>query len=320
MKIVYKGDPEKIKILSQQGFNDFELYVRNSQDLELNFKNVIALHFHYKLDDGRTINLADEGEIGELSEVMLKKAIECAKRNGVKKVVFHPPTVNLFKVSKEKAIKTMVQRLENVHDPDVLLCIENTCLWISQAHNNEPLFVEPEDYFKIINESKVPIGLTFDVEHFHVTAVMKLFYEQYRKDLLDVDLKKINYENVVKKFESSLQGNFQESCHQFVSQALEKLKPYINHVHVCGSDFNKYFFNPQSTLPLIGEHLPIYFSGKSYGHDVKDRIDHNIWIEKLKDTDLDIVMEISPKDGYDFIDLLYKSRIHLENLKLLQLH
>lgn len=316
MRLAFKGDTEIITQLEKAGLEPFELYVRNSKDLEGSYNNFIALHFHYKLDDGRTINLADAGELGNKSEEMLRKSVGSAKRNGIKKVVFHPPSVDLTKISKKEAIKVMARRLERIHDHSVLLCIENVCLWISQSHTKEPLFVEPEDYFKIIKEAKMPLGLTFDIEHFCVTAVMKLFYDKYKCDLVKVNAGVIKYEEVVREFENGLRGDFQQQCHNYLSQALEKLKSYISHVHVCGSDFTKYFFNPQSTLPLIGEHLPINFSGKSYGYEVKDRIDHRIWIDHLKETDVDVVMEIGPKEGYNFIELLQSSKNYLESLKL----
>ncbi|MDP3734285.1 MAG: hypothetical protein Q8R37_03575 [Nanoarchaeota archaeon] len=317
MKLIFKGDADSIPTLEEAGFGPFELYVRNAQDLERNYHNIIALHFHYKLDDGRTINLADEGELGDKSEAMLRKAVECALRNKIKKVVFHPPYVDLTVVSKEKAIKTMVRRLERVHHPAVLLCIENVCLWISQAYTNEPLFVEPEDYFMILKEAKIPLGLTFDVEHFCATAVMKLFYFRYKDDIIAA-AQNNNYPLLKDKFELELRSctakDLHNQCHSFLAEALEKLKPYINHVHVCGSDYANYFFNPLTTSPLIGEHLPIHFSGNSYGLDVKDRLDHKIWIEKLKDTNLDVVLEISPKEGYNFIDLLTKSKKNMEKM------
>lgn len=317
MRLIFKGDADIISQLEKNGLGPFELYIRNSKDLEGSYNNVIAIHFHYKLDDGRTINLADFGELGDKSEAMLRKAVKCALRNNIKKVVFHPPYVDLTKMSKEEAIKTMVQRLQRVHHPSVLLCIENVCLWISQAYTNEPLFVEPEDYFMISREAKIPLGLTFDVEHFCVTAVMKLFYATYKEEIIAAS-RNGHYQQLKEKFEQKLRSytakDLHHQCHSFLKEALEKLKPSINHVHICGSDYTNYFFNPLTTAPLIGEHLPIYFSGKLYGYNVKDRLDHHIWVEKLKDSDIDLVLEISPKQGYDFLELLNSSKHHLVKL------
>jgi len=305
MKLIFKGDLDKVRASTDL----FELYVRNSKDLDETFNNVIALHFHYKLDDGRTINLADPGELGDLSEAMLKKAVECARRNKVKKIVFHPPYVDLTKTSKEEAIKIMARRLENVHHSEVLLCIENVCLWVCQAHINEPLFVEPDDYFKIVNETKVPLGLTIDIEHFCFTAIMKIFYAKYKNDLLEVNKGNLDYKEVETKFERELAEYIQNNdlhqiCHNYVTEAINKLDQKISHLHICGSDFTQYFCNPVNYSPFIGEHLPINFSGNLHGRYVEDKINHSLWINLLKEKNLDIVMEVphhSMQDSKEYL-------------------
>jgi len=319
MRFVFKGDPDIIPQLEEAGLGPFEVYIRDSRDLARNFDNVIAIHFHYKLDDGRKINLADEGELGDKSEEMLLRAVQSAKRNGIKKVVFHPPYVNLSKISKERAIAIMARRLERIHDPEVLLCIENVGLWITQAYTDEPIFVNPEDYFSIKKEVKIPLGLVFDVEHYCITSVMNLFYDKYKQPLLDVSNGVRLYQSVEQEFEKELEeytnnNELHQHCHSFVENALEKLKEHINHFHICGSDFNKYFVNPIRSS-LLGEHLPIKFTGRTYGHEVKDQLDHSLWVKQLKDTELDVVMEISPKEGHEFIELLRSGKNHLESLK-----
>lgn len=319
MRLVFKGDADRIVQFKEAGFSPFELFIRNAQDFEREYKNVVAIHFLYKLEDGREINLADDGELGDKSEAMLQKAIQCAKRNSIPKVVFHTPKIDLTKKSKEEAITILARRLELIYDPAVLLCIENVCIWINQAYTHEPLFVYPEDYIRIIKEVKIPLGLTFDVEHFCITAVMKKFYQKYKSRILDVASEKMLQKEVEQQFEQELKdytanNNLQEHCHAFINYALIKLKPYINHIHICGSDYNNYFFNPKTKSPVIGEHLPLGFHGKSHGLTVQDRIDHRLWIEHVKDTDVDIVLEVSPQEDYDFIQLLHNSKNHVENL------
>lgn len=319
MRLVFKGDADKLAQFTEAGFSPFELYIRKAQDFEREYKNVVAIHFLYKLEDGRTINLADDGELGDKSEAMLRRAVQCAKRNEIPKVVFHPPNIDLTTRSKQEAIAVLARRLERVYDPTVLLCIENVCIWINQAYTNEPLFVNPEDYLAMIKEVKVPLGLTVDVEHFCITAVMKPFYQKYKSHILDVASGKRTQKEVEQQFELELKDyvsihNLHEQCHSFMNDALTQLKPYIKHVHICGSDYNNYFFNPKTKSPVIGEHLPLGFQGKAHGSLVQDRIDHRLWIEQVKDSDIDVVLEVSPQEEDDFIQLLHQSKNHVENL------
>lgn len=319
MNILFKGDPDLIPKLIKEGFKSFELYIRNSQDYNCSFSNtnLQALHFHYKLDDGRAINLADNGEIGDLSEDMLKKAIACAKRNNIPRIVFHPPNVNLLKVNRQEAIQTMARRLKRAYDPEVQLCIENVALWINQLYTNQPLFVFPEEFFEISKEVKIPLGLTLDVEHFCITSVMKIFYDDYLEDFKKFNTGLTNFEDIRQRFEKQLkqycqQNDMAQHCHNFIVQSFLKLINHANHIHACGSDFTQYFANSSTLWPTLGEHLPLGFNGVVEGAEVKDKINHRKWLEIVQDKNLDVVLEVSPKGNYDFMESLKNSNEHLQ--------
>lgn len=317
MNLVFKGDLSNIPELQKKGLNLFELYVRHSREFTEKVSNIVAIHLPKALDDGRTLNLADQGERGKLSEEFLKKAVAFCRQNAIKKIIFHPPCVSLEE--KRKSIQIMVQRLERVYDPAVVFCMENVGLWINRAHQKEPLFAEPDDFIQILTEAKFPLKMTFDVEHFLLTGIMKLFYEQYREELQDLNKGKKTFAEVKNKFERELleysqQNNLSEYCHSYLQNTLDRLKPHIEHFHVCGSDFEKYFFNEKSPL-LIGEHLAVNFKGNSFGEKTEDRVDHSLWIKKLTDQDLDVVIEISSREGYSLINLLMESKRYLEELQ-----
>lgn len=314
MKIVYKGDPEKIKEFLKQGINGpFELYIRNSKDFEVTLPNLISVHFPTRFDDGRKINLSESGRLGDESERMLSLAVKCAKRNNTPLVVFHPPEINLLKETKQEAIRIMAERIKRVADPSVKICLENVCLWINRSYRSQPLFTRLEEFMPIKNILKDKVGLVFDIEHMCITSIMDLFHKKFSSYFKKaIEDKNFNEDTLEERFEQELkqflaENDISEYVHNYLAKALLILKPNIGLIHTSGSDFNNYFFNPKTKLPLIGEHLAIGFDGVSHGVKVRDRINHKVWIEIIKDIDIGIVMEISPIQGYDLIDLIKQS-------------
>jgi sugar phosphate isomerase/epimerase len=154
MRIVYKGDLGLIPSFKDAGLGPFELYVRDSKDLDETLEDFCAIHFVHKIDDGRAIDLGDTGEVGDVSAELLKKAVECAKRNQVGKIVVHPPAINIWEQERKEVISSFAQKLEYAYDSDVEICIENLALWIHTAYTSEPLFYDPADFLDILEGTK----------------------------------------------------------------------------------------------------------------------------------------------------------------------
>ncbi len=112
--------------------------------------------------------------------------------------------------------------------------------------------------------------------------------------VLDIDhlyltayYKKINPESLVKDF-------------------FKKIQPDI--IHVCGSDYSNYV----PYVKPVGEHIPIRFEGKLKNKNVKDKINHELWLSKLNNKDTPIVLEIDNRPEYDHIKEILKSKYFLE--------
>lgn len=322
MMLVFKGDLSVIPRFIEAGFGPFELYVRHSNDLNEQLKDFSAIHFSHKLDNGDPVNLADDGETGRLSEELLKKTIDSAKKNNINKVVVHPPSINVFNDDKKDIIQVFSRKLENVYDPGVILTIENLSFWINLIYIKQPIFTEPGEFFEIQRECDVPIKLTLDIEHLYETSVMKVFnnlYNEFESKFRMVNSGKLAHKEVINDFENRIKDqlknrNIDAEVNASVLKAIDELKAQVTYIHFCGSDYTNYRFNPETDLPMLGEHLPPGFEGSIFGNIIKDRIDHALWYNKLKDIDADMLMEVSERKDYDLINWLKKSRAYVEGL------
>ncbi len=297
LNIIAKGDREIISELQKKNFNGFELYIRNRSDFHLTRRNILALHFPYALEN-KKINLSI---IDEFSLNILTEAITCAIKNNIPKIIFHTPRV--LEEEKEKSIKTFLQNLEQHHNPKVLFCLENTPLW-PHLLPNLPLFWQPEDFIKIREQSNIPLGLTIDIEHFAITAVMKPLLQQ--KLLSQKELLKLIKER-------SQEPQLEEESHNYILTCIKKLKPFINHIHYCGTDIRQYY-NEKQELPMQGEHLPLKFKEIINNQLVQDRLNHVLIMKELKDLNTNIVLEITAKEKNQQIKEIIRSRAYLDKL------
>ena len=216
----------------------------------------------------------------------------------------------------------MSDRLEAEYDPNILFCIENVCLWINQAYTNEPLLVEAQDFIILRRIVQVPLGFVFDVEHFYVSTVMKFFYAELKEDFVRLQNGDVTYDEIRCKFERVLReyvslGNTKligDECSKVIKEAFVLLDPYIEYVHVCGSDYTCYFYNSKGGFPVVGEHLPLGYKGFVEHNAVEDQVEHREWISVLKHKEMDVVLEISAKEGYNFFEQVKKSAEFIESL------
>ncbi len=297
LNIIAKGDSDIIPELQKANFNEFELYIRNRTDFQIEQNNIVALHFPYILEN-KTINLASTDQF---SKEILKEAVGCAIRNNIPKIIFHTPRV--LEEERKESIKKFLKNLEQYHHSKVLFSLENTSIW-PHLFPNLPLFWQPEDFIEIIKQSKIPLGLTIDIEHFAVTGVMKPLLQQ----------KLSSQEEVLELIQKrSQEPQLEQEVHNYILICIKRLKPFINHIHYCGTDIRRYY-NENQELPMIGEHLPLNFKEIISDQLVQDRLNHALIIKELKDLNCNIVLEISAKEKNQQIEDIIKSRASLEKL------
>ena len=100
--------------------------------------------------------------VGKKSVERLKQVVSYSKKIGCKRVVVHTGT------SKNKdAYDLVAKRLENVNDPEVLICIENVPLWQTIPFS---LTYDAETLIKLKNMTDVPLGIVLDIEHIYLLA------------------------------------------------------------------------------------------------------------------------------------------------------
>ena len=313
MKPLYPCNVDSIPLLFKNGLEPFELHFNNINDLKTTFQNVEAIHFPNSIEKGKLISLVDENE-SKLFKETLRNVVLYSKKNNIRKIILHTPNINLFDFDKSDAISNFIRILEDVYDPNVRFCIENSCLWINNVYTHNPLFTESLDFFEILNQTKIPLNVTLDIEHLYMTFLMTKLLSK-NKTLFN---KQENSE-IVSQFENDLNfflkdNNFVNEADKFVMQNIEDLKDYIYHFHICGSDYKNYFFNPKTGLPLIGEHLPTGFEGKIYNKNVKDRLNHKLIFNQIKNLNTDFTIETYPKGGYNVIDAFKRSRDYIHDL------
>lgn len=323
-----KGSIDQLTQLAELGIKHAELYVRSS-DLEERRdptkKGVKLVTMHefkgaFKIG-GKTIwgNIGDNHILGDLSQALLRRHVEWAKEYGIPRLVLHPGFCNILAASKESAIETAAKRLDFIHDPEVLFCIENSEFGPETAFDNERLVVDSRDVELFSNKMNIPFGIIVDVEHLYTTAVFKQVYS----DLL-LEFEEVQRGNILKEFalEFAYRRYFEFAnadpdktrslVDEFTEDYFTRWKSSVEGVHICGTDFLEYRPTSSDTGPLAGSHLPIGFQGNVDGTPVEDRMNYK---QVMSLTDAPLIIEANPKDGLPFEDSLAGSFERLKKIK-----
>lgn len=322
-----KGFIEQLPELRERGFKGTELQIKDEEDLKRNPRvsdiEIYTMHEFkgaFKLGN-RTLwgNIGDNHIFGDLSEKLLKEHVGYARKHNIPRLVLHPGFVNAFTSDKDAALDTVARRLENIYDPNVELCIENSEFRPDfTAYSNERLVVDADNVEALFRKSNVPLKLVADIEHLYVTAITKQFYEELKPLYQGAYNGNIAKDEVDRQAEEKITAFTRDEpekagkvISEFVNDYFQRLNDQIDGIHVCGSDPLNYRLPREKGKTLIGSHLPVGVDREIEGDHVRDRVDHKGY-DSAANENAPIILEITSKGcPGDYVDWVAKSRDNL---------
>ncbi len=330
-----KGDFNLLPHFREDDFTHYELYLglldestgEKIRQLPPHIK-IISLHTptwikvngkHYPFDLGQV------DPIGKEALQALIQTIKLAKLANAKVVVVHGASYNAFLESKEEAMHRLADRVRPLLDADVAdssikLCFETDVLWHNLYYSRRALLTG-EDDFDLLKILLPELKITADFEHLSITFHFREFIAHVGGE---GEFLKRYSEVAQKKFEKDcqhfIQENFaslQEKFGHFLASFFTTFHQEIEHIHINGSDCCNYLFHPQTSLPFIGEHLPLGLKGDNIaGHSVSDKLDYQIIASLLHslppEKRIHAVMEIWRTEPDAFLKASGESKIFLE--------
>lgn len=290
--ITGKGSWDLIEQYKKNSFKEFELYVKTWEDLEkikitkkiISIHQPVAVKVNEKLE---YFDITDTGEIGKESETALNKTFTFIKNHNIKRLVIHGASKSID--SKQDSFQILKQRIYPLLDQGIEINFETDALWSARYKPKKVLLSSIDDFKKLIKIFENKVTITVDIEHLILTSLFN----------------RLKYSKNIKEDLNKLTGNeFKQDIEEFFNT----FKNNITHLHICGSDYKKYYDHDDHHLS--GEHLPLGIDSEK-----KDRLDYE-WIIKLLKTlpnkNINIVIEIGVRPNQNFHELMYKSKEHLE--------
>lgn len=282
----------------------FEAYVGKKYEPKFFLKNkkkFKCIHlptFFIKKNKKYDFNLISKNSlIKKQSFKILNNYFKLCKQTKIKNIIIHAGFYNSSKPKKlELLLIDLNKQLKKYFDNGINLYFENVPKWFNQYRNKTPLnsnLNELKLFKKFIPKSKILI----DIDHISINYAFEYFNKFYNFG------KKTN-EKLEKEYLRFSKKNFRKIKHM-INKNIKDVVNYINPkiIHAVGSDFLNY--TSFKRLPLIGEAIPLNFSGKIQGNYVQDQINHKLWMNNKKSKI--ITVEIINRPDYLYEEEIIKS-------------
>ncbi len=333
-----KGDSDLLKQFKEGDFSSYELHMKPflERSFSTEFEPYLGLPKHIKVVslhnptrvfvNGKLhpFDLSAPGKIGEVSLHALQKSVLLAEKLSAKIIVIHGATWNPYQESRGEALKRLCVRVKNLkafivkRALDIVLSFETDALWHNLYYSRRALLTSKQDFLDLERMFGTKICITPDFEHLSLSFHFKQFVasvggeEKFLSFYPEQGQKKFekDYVSFTKRNFAHLQEKFKEELSDFFETHANR----INHLHINGSDCCNFVFDPEKTLPLIGEHLPIGFSQGA----VSDKLDYRFISQLLEKSlclgsseEVHLVMEVWPRNIEDFYSCSLESRDRL---------
>lgn len=334
LTVVGKGDLQRLHFFKSSDFERYELYLPLFEQKVIQDK-IALLPQHIKIgsihnatwvqvnDRLHPFDLSAEGVIGEASYQSLLATVKLALDLSARVIVIHGAAWNIYTQTKEEAFGRLASRVLPLIEkyPHISFCFETDTLWHNLYFHRRALLTNENDfaYLNLLLGGKLKI--TADFEHLNISYHFSEFIISLGGE-----------ENFLKRYTADSQKSFELDCQVFIKEHFKQLqagfakhldsfftrfRDRIEHIHINGSDCCSFVFDPKTTLPMVGEHLPIGFSDST----VSDRLNYNHITELLhhlpEEKKIDLVLEVWMKDERDFRTISVQSKEYIEK-KLLE--
>ena len=314
-----KGDYNLLQEVKEEEFTEAELYLKTADDcssekfaqLPKHIKIVSVHQPTYIFRNGKYELLDLTNKDGQKESIeSVKRTIEFAKEQRIPKVVIHCSSYNPSE-SKDKAIQKLAEIMDSLYSDEVEISFEIDVLWFNTYFPRRNLLTSVEDFKKLDKALDGKMLITLDVEHIFLTSTFNLFMKEYDTTKFSEQEFEEKYREFIKGKDEIIINNFKKNFKQF----FDELKNKIAHMHINGSDYKHYLFDPETYIPLQGEHLPLTYDNEN----VKDRLDYNFIAKQFKrlpqDKQIYIIFELGiRKEKYNFQEEMFKSKLFLGGL------
>ena len=329
LRVVGKSDLVRLCSFTPTDFERYELYLPLLEENMIS-ERIAALPNHLKISsihnptwmkvNGRLhpFDLSAEGVVGEASDQSLRGTINLALKVSARVIVIHGATWNIYTQTKEEAFGRLASRVLPLIEkyPQISFCFETDTLWHNLYFHRRALLTDEKDFAYLDLLLGGRLKITADFEHLNISYHFSEFITSLggEDDFLKrytADGQKafeLDCQTFIKKHFEQLQVGFKNHLESFFSRFQNK----IEHIHINGSDCCNFIFDPKTTLPLVGEHLPVGFSREN----VSDKLDYSFIARLLHslptEKQIDVVLEVWMKDERDFRTISVESKIFLE--------
>ena len=317
IKIAVKAGLRELNLYDMQ-YENYEAYINHNDKLTelLNSKmNLISIHFPNKIkikDNLFTTNFLDENIVGDECIKYLKQLVVFANENGVSNIILHAGFYNIYNSNRKQKLDELISKLGSVEVGGATICIENVPRWTKQAFENTPIVSNIKD-MQYIRKNNSKLGFVIDIDHIAIDTVFTSFINNRVSYYPSIKNKQKYKERLHKAVLNYISGN----VNRLTSEINNAIRDYFsgsiipNIIHAVGSDFTRYF--PYDSLPFIGEALPLEYSGSINGYNVKDRIDHRIWIKKLVGKEI-VTLEFMNRPDYSYHETINSDITTINNI------
>ncbi len=345
LTVAAKGDFSLLPRFNESDFEGYELYLglldeSTTQSITQKIGalpphiRIVSIHTPTRvLVNGRVypFDLGQPDPIGSVSLQALEQTMQLAVQCKATVVVVHGASHNAFLESKEEAMRRLSERIRPLLDRNeidndmdktaVKLCFETDVLWHNLYYSRRSLLTTTEDFALLKNLLSGKLKITADFEHLSITFHFLQFIahcggeQEFLKKYSEITQRKfeLDAQKFIKENYDELQAGFKE----YLSSFFQVFHDEIEHIHITGSDCCNYLFHPQTSLPLLGEHLPLGIKATGLTEEnVSDKIDYPLVASLLhtlpEKKDIKVVMELWRTDPVEFIKASRESKKFLE--------
>lgn len=329
LQLVGKGDLGRLSSFTSTDFERYELYLPVFDQKTIidgvntlpPYIQISSIHNPTRVRvNGRMhpFDLSADGVIGEASYLSFLKTVDLALQVGARVIVAHGATWNIYTETKEEAFSRVSQQVLPLTEKyeQLAFCFETDVLWHNLYFHRRALLTCEEDFTYLDKLMGGQLKITVDFEHlnlsYHFSQYVRsmggeeMFLRRYSAE--SQKSFEIESQKYIKDHYEELQVGFKDHLRSFFSSFHDK----IEHIHINGSDCCNFIFDPKTTLPLRGEHMPIGFRSE----ELQDRLDYGRVRELLNglpaQKEIYVVLEVRMMDERDFRTISIESKKYLE--------
>jgi len=300
MNLIGKVNKDNYTLFNRSDFSSYEVYLALADDAKylpqmMERLNISSVH------QPRKVDLCNMEKFGEDSYKAMRGMLEVLDSAGfVGTIVIHGNYFNERASNRLEHIKMLAKRVNSLlgglKNP-IKIAFETDVAFFNLIGSNRALLVSPDDFKILGSYLERPLNIVLDFEHIYISAIFERFakeFPQFYQEVLtlaDAESERIRpvreaWLDYLAAHEADVGWWVRESLEEF-----SRLNSFIMFFHINGTNYQTYWYDKKSFLPLVGEHLCL--------GEAADRLDYKMLKEYLpkltQKRPIDLVFEIWPR-------------------------